>query len=116
VALEHGDQEPLRARDLLNGSPDPWRLAWHELLDTYARDAAAGEEAVRSATGATGPIVLTGGGIRSSLWVEKKRHRTSSAVQVSAVTETGTRGAAALAGVALNWWKDASLMPDKDNE
>lgn len=116
MALERGEQEPLRRRDLLNASPSSWRLAWHELLDAYARDAANGESAVRAATGASGPVILTGGGIRSTLWVDKKLHRTTSALQVSPITETGTRGAAALAGVALNWWKDASLMPHEDNE
>jgi sugar (pentulose or hexulose) kinase len=116
MALERGEREPLRRRDLLNAPPSSWRLAWHALLDAYARDAANGAAAVRVATGATGPIILTGGGVRSSLWVNKKLDRSTSRLEVSPVTETGTRGAAALAGVALNWWTDASLMPEEDNE
>lgn len=117
TALERGDLTPLRSRRL---GPDStaaqWRAAWAGLLAAYAGEAARGERVVRAATGARGPLVVTGGGTRSDLWLAAKRGATDSELRVTPLTDTGTRGAAAIVGAALGWWPDAASMPFEDNE
>ncbi len=116
-ALERGDTTPLGRRDLSPESAlSTWRAAWTDLLHAYARDAAVGEQEIRRATAASGPLVLTGGGLRSSLWLAAKRAATSSPIRVAALADSGARGAAAITGATLEWWPDAASMPLEDNE
>ena len=115
IALERGDPGPLDQRDLTRSSPvSAWQAAWLDLLAAYARDAARGERIVRSATGAAGPVVVTGGGTRSKAWREAKRKATTSEIHFTTLTDTGSRGAAAIVGASLQWWDSASMMPVQD--
>jgi sugar (pentulose or hexulose) kinase len=85
--------------------------SWAELIDYYVELANVGQHLVRSATGAQGATVLTGGGLRSSRWRRAKAVRGRAPMVVSTVEETVTRGCAAMAGVAAGWWPDAGAMP-----
>lgn len=89
-------------------------LTWASLVDHYARLAAAQETALRAVSGAAGRTVLTGGGTRSARWMSAKRWFGTQEPVVSNITETVTRGAAAIAGAALGWWPDAAVMPGSD--
>ncbi|MGV8882617.1 MAG: FGGY family carbohydrate kinase [Rhodoglobus sp.] len=101
LAMENGEPSGLAA------SPQ----TWSELIDYYVRLANYGQELVRAATGADGATVLTGGGLRSSRWRRAKAIRGRAPMVVSTVEETGTRGCAAMAGVAAGWWRSAEAMP-----
>lgn len=115
--LEQGDPEPLRRRGLSDSSlASGWGSAWRDLLAAYARDAARGEGIVRAATGASGPVVFTGGGIRSQQWLAAKRAATTSETRRTPLSDSGTRGAAAIVGAAIDWWEGADRMPREDNE
>lgn len=97
-----------------NGEPGglpPTAESWAALIDFYVRLANEGQELVRTATGATGATVLTGGGLRSSRWRRAKAVIGRAPMVVSTVEETVTRGCAAMAGVAAGWWPDAQAMP-----
>lgn len=91
----------------LAAGPDSWAA----ILDTYARDAASGERALREISGAAGQTVLTGGGLRSSRWLAAKAVLGEPGVAISTATETVTRGGAAMVGVRLGWWPDTGAMP-----
>lgn len=101
LALENGDA----------GGLPPTPESWAELIDFYVRLANYGQELVRAATGAVGPTVLTGGGLRSVRWRRAKAILGRAPMVVSTVEETVTRGCAAMAGVAAGWWSDAQSMP-----
>ncbi|MBU4214993.1 MAG: hypothetical protein KJ792_10085 [Actinobacteria bacterium] len=104
VALERG--EP--------GAVPSGPTGWAALVDAYARRARDGELAVRAASGASGPVVLTGGGTRSRRWVEAKVALLEGPGVLVRTQETAARGAAAMAGVAVGWWSAAELMPGLD--
>ncbi|WP_062131455.1 FGGY family carbohydrate kinase [Demequina aestuarii] len=87
---------------------------WGELVDFYVLLANRGQELVRTATGSSGVVVLTGGGLRSPRWRTAKAVLGSGPMEVSTVRETATRGCAAMAGLALGWWDDPSEMPGAD--
>ena len=106
-ALEAGDAAALL---VLSGTLS-WPTIWRGILNAYARDAALAEAEVRAATLARGPLVVTGGGTRSATWLAAKRAATASPLVVSARADTGTRGAGALVGVAVDWWPSAAQMP-----
>lgn len=101
LALEAG-----RAVDLAYDA-----TAWGELTDYYVLLAQRGELLVRRVTGADGATVLTGGGLRSPRWRAAKAELATTGVDVSTVTETATRGCAAMVGVASGWWEQAEAMP-----
>lgn len=101
LAMENGEPTGL--------SPTPH--TWAELIDYYVRLANHGQDLVRSATGATGPTVLTGGGLRSPRWRRAKAVLGRAPMVVSTVDETVTRGCAAMVGVAAGWWTQAHDMP-----
>lgn len=101
LAMENGEPSGLAA------TPQTWA----ELIDYYVRLANYGQELVRAATGAGGATVLTGGGLRSSRWRRAKATLGRAPMVVSSVEETGTRGCAAMAGVAAGWWLSADAMP-----
>lgn len=84
---------------------------WGALVDHYVAAAVEGRGWLRRLTGAAGAAVLTGGGLRSRRWRHAHAVLADSALAVSTVVETGTRGAAAVAGTALGWWPSASEMP-----
>lgn len=104
LALEHGEVGQLKC--------DP--LTWAGLVDHYARLAADQEIALRAVCGAAGRTVLTGGGTRSARWMSAKRWFGAQQPVISSITETVTRGGAAIAGAALGWWPDAAAMPGTD--
>lgn len=85
--------------------------SWSALHASFVARAADAERAVRELTGVQGPTVLTGGGLRSTAWVKMKQRAASGPVLVSTATETAARGAAALAGVAAQWWDSPEGMP-----
>ncbi len=87
---------------------------WASLIDHYARLAAAEEAALRAICGASGRTVVTGGGTRSARWIAAKRVFGDREYAVSNIAETVTRGCAAIAGAALDWWPDAASMPGAD--
>ena len=101
LAMENGEPSGLAA------TPETWA----ELIDYYVHLANYGQELVRAATGASGATVLTGGGLRSSRWRRAKAQIGRAPMVVSTVEETGTRGCAAMAGVAAGWWGTAEEMP-----
>jgi len=101
LAMENGEPSGLAA------TPGNWA----ELIDYYVLLANYGQELVRAATGADGATVLTGGGLRSSRWRRAKARLGRAPMVVSTVEETGTRGCAAMAGVAAGWWQSAEAMP-----
>lgn len=97
------------------GSPlPPTPEGWAELIDYYVNLANYGQELVRAATGADGVTVVTGGGLRSPRWRRAKATLGRAPMVVSTVEETGTRGGAAMAGVAAGWWGSAEDMPGGD--
>ena len=51
------------------------------------------------------------GGLRSPRWRAAKATLATSSLDVSTVTETASRGCAAMVGVACGWWPSAELMP-----
>lgn len=101
LALEEG-----RHVDLVHDA-----RTWGELVDYYVLLAQRGERLVREVTGAVGDTVLTGGGLRSPRWRAAKAQLATSSLEVSTVTETATRGCAAMVGVACGWWPRAEDMP-----
>lgn len=101
LALESGNEVDLVF--------DP--VAWGELTDYYVVLAQRGERLVREVTGAAGVTLLTGGGLRSPRWRAAKATLATSSLDVSTVTETASRGCAAMVGVACGWWPSAELMP-----
>jgi sugar (pentulose or hexulose) kinase len=105
LALERGDLGQLRCNP----------LTWASLIDHYARLAADQETALRAISAATGRTVLTGGGTRSARWMSAKRWFGAKEPVISDITETVTRGAAAIVGAALGWWPDAAAMPGTDS-
>lgn len=86
--------------------------SWSNLHWYFTRRAAELDAGLRHVTGATGPTVVTGGGIRSRPWVEMKAAASAEPLLVSTVMEAGTRGAAAMVGCILGWWQTASDMPN----
>ena len=105
LALERGELGQLRC--------DP--LTWASVIDHYARLAAEQEAALRAVSGAAGRTVLTGGGTRSARWTSAKRWFGAQELVISDVTETVTRGGAAIVGATLGWWPDAATMPGTDS-
>ncbi len=101
LALERGERGQLRC--------DP--LTWAGLIDHYASLAASQELALRAACGVHGRTVLTGGGTRSARWMSAKRRFGAQPPVISGITETVTRGGAAIVGAGLGWWPDAASMP-----
>lgn len=89
-------------------------LTWASLVDHYARLAAEQERTLRAVSGAAGRTILTGGGTRSACWISAKRWFSPHEPVVSNVTETVTRGGAAIAGSVLGWWPHAAAMPGAD--
>lgn len=85
--------------------------AWADLIDFYVELANHGQRLVREATGSDGAVVLTGGGLRSQRWRASKAMLGSGPMEVSTASETGTRGCAAMVGVALGWWESPESMP-----
>jgi sugar (pentulose or hexulose) kinase len=104
LALERGDLGQLKC--------DP--LTWASVVDHYARLAADQEIALRAVCDAAGRTVLTGGGTRSARWMSAKRWFGAQEPAISSITETVTRGGAAIAGAAVGWWPDAAAMPGTD--
>ncbi|WP_297081689.1 FGGY family carbohydrate kinase [uncultured Demequina sp.] len=100
AALEHGD---------VRMSADA--QGWSQLHAHLVGRAHAADAELRRVTGATGPTVLTGGGLRSRGWVSMKAQRASHPLLVSTATETAARGAAAIVGVAAGWWDAPEAMP-----
>ncbi|WP_319457691.1 MULTISPECIES: FGGY family carbohydrate kinase [unclassified Mycobacterium] len=101
LALERGELGKLRC--------DP--LTWASVIDHYARLAADQEAALRADSAAAGRTVLTGGGTRSTRWMFAKHWFGAQEPVISDITETVTRGGAAIVGAALGWWPDAAAMP-----
>lgn len=101
LAMENGLPSPL----------PPTPAGWAELIDFYVQLANRGQEIVRSASGADGATVLTGGGLRSSRWRHAKAALGRAPMEVSTVEESVTRGCAAIVGAGLGWWPDAESMP-----
>lgn len=89
-------------------------VTWASVIDHYARMAADREAALRAVSGALGRTVLTGGGTRSPRWMAAKRWFGTHPQVVSNITETVTRGAAAITGAQLGWWPIAAAMPGND--
>lgn len=111
------EADPAAVRDLEAGSRcllEPGPDSWAAILDTYAREAASGERALRKASGATGATVLTGGGLRSGRWLAAKAALGTEDAVVSTAVETVTRGGAAVVGARIGWWPDAAAMPGAD--
>lgn len=84
---------------------------WGHLIDFYVELANRGQRSLRAVSGATGPTVLTGGGLRSPRWRRAKALLGDGRMEVSLVRETATRGCAAIAGASLGWWNSAATMP-----
>ncbi len=84
---------------------------WGHLVDFYVELANRGQRLLRDVSGAQGPAVLTGGGLRSARWRASKALLGDGPMEVSLVQETGTRGCAAIAGASIGWWTTASDMP-----
>jgi sugar (pentulose or hexulose) kinase len=101
LALERGELGQLRC--------DP--VTWASVVDHYARLAADQERALRAVSAAAGRTVLTGGGTRSARWMSAKRWLSARGPVISGISETVTRGGAAIVGTALGWWPDAAAMP-----
>lgn len=106
------DEATLR---LLESGADPGIVydsaTWAALIDRYAVLAQHGEELIRSATGARGATLLTGGGLRSPRWRAAKAALARTPLEVSTVAETATRGCAAMVGTACGWWPEPDAMP-----
>lgn len=120
VAPGPGAVEPASAEQLdllergMTGELAIGPTGWAAVVDGYAARAREGEEAVRAATGAQGPVVLTGGGTRSVRWMSAKVAMLDRPGLLVRTQETAARGAGALAGVAAGWWAAADRMPGLD--
>lgn len=109
VAFSGADLAALQAGRRVDSPYDA--LAWGELIDAYVLLANEGEALARAVSGATGATVLTGGGLRSRRWRQAKVALGPDRLEVSTVAEAATRGCAAIAGTALDWWPSAEEMP-----
>lgn len=85
--------------------------AWGDLIDAYVLLASQGDRLVREVSGARGPTILTGGGLRSRRWREAKLALGAQPLEVSTVTEAAARGSAAIAGARIGWWTRPEDMP-----
>ncbi|PFG15562.1 sugar (pentulose or hexulose) kinase [Propionicimonas paludicola] len=101
VAMEQGDASAV------TGSA----VQWASLIDYYVLRAVAARRWLGDLTGADGTTVLTGGGLRSVRWRHAHALLSDAPLAVSTVSETGTRGAAGIAGSVVDWWGSAAQMP-----